>query len=45
MWLESTKNETFNSRVIHTFVSGNHILKDGKLNGDPDSMRLEFDRD
>ena len=39
------KNETFNSRVIHTFVSGNHILKDGKLNGDPDSMRLEFDRD
>ena len=39
------KNETFNSRVIHTFVSGNHILKYGKLNGDPDSMRLEFDRD
>ena len=39
------KNETFNSKVIHTFVSGNHILKGGKLHGDPDSMRLEFDRD
>ena len=39
------KDESFNSKVIHTIVSGNHIYKDSKLNNDPQSMRLEFDRD
>ena len=39
------KNETFNSRVMHTIVSGNHIYNNGKINGEPESMRLEFERD
>ena len=39
------KNETFNSKVIHTIVSGNHIYKNGEINSDPKSMRLEFTRD
>ena len=39
------KNETFKSKVIHTIVSGNHIYKESKINGSPESMRLEFERD
>ena len=39
------KNETFNSRVMHSIVSGNHIYNNGKINGEPESMRLEFERD
>ena len=39
------KDESFNSKVIHTIVSGNHIYKESKLNNEPNSMRLEFDRD
>ena len=39
------KNETFNSIVMQTIVSGNHIYKDSEINGDPASMRLEFERD
>ena len=32
------KDESFNSKVIHTIVSGNHIYKDSKLNNEPNSM-------
>jgi dihydroorotase len=39
------KNETFKSKVIHTIVSGNHMYNNGKINQEPNSMRLAFERD
>ena len=39
------KDETFHSKIIHTIVSGQHIFKDGELNGESSGMRIEFDRD
>jgi len=39
------KDETFHSKIIHTIVSGQHIFKDGQLNGESSGMRIEFDRD
>lgn len=35
---------TFSSSVIHTFVNGVQVVKNGKLTGLKKSMRLEFDR-
>tara|TARA_B100000029_G_scaffold494042_1_gene557285 strand:- start:29 stop:1366 length:1338 start_codon:yes stop_codon:yes gene_type:complete len=39
------ENTSFNSKVIHTIVSGNHIYKDGKINGESSGLRMEFNRD
>ena len=39
------KDETFHSKIIHTIVSGQHIYKDGQLNGESSGMRMEFNRD
>ena len=39
------ENETFNSKVIHTIVSGNHIYNNGKINGEETGMRMSFNRD
>ena len=39
------KDETFQSKIIHTIVSGQHVYKDGKLHGESSGMRMEFDRD
>ena len=39
------ENTGFNSKVIHTIVSGNHIYKDGQINGEPSGLRMEFNRD
>ena len=39
------ENTSFNSKVIHTIVSGNHIYKNGKINGEPSGLRMEFNRD
>lgn len=39
------ENTSFNSKIIHTIVSGNHIYKDGLINGDPSGFRMEFNRD
>ena len=39
------KNISFNSKVIHTIVSGNHIYKNGRINGEPSGLRMEFNRD
>ena len=35
---------TFSSSVIHTFVNGTQVVKDGKLTGDKNSARLLFNR-
>ena len=39
------ENTSFNSKVVHTIVSGNHIYKDGQINGEPSGLRMEFNRD
>ena len=39
------KNETFHSKIIHTIVSGQHIYKNGQINGEPSGVRMEFNRD
>ena len=39
------ENTSFNSKIIHTIVSGNHIYKDGLINGEPSGFRMEFNRD
>ena len=39
------ENMSFNSKVIHTIVSGNHIYKNGRINGEPSGLRMEFNRD
>jgi dihydroorotase len=39
------ENTSFNSKVIHTIVSGNHIYKNGEINGEPSGLRMEFNRD
>jgi len=39
------ENISFNSKVIHTIVSGNHIYKNGRINGEPSGLRMEFNRD
>ena len=39
------KNETFKSKIIHTIVSGNHVLENGIINQNPNSERLTFERD
>lgn len=39
------ENTSFNSKIIHTIVSGNHIYKDGEINGEPSGFRMEFNRD
>tara|TARA_B100001094_G_scaffold4340_1_gene3921 strand:- start:329 stop:1666 length:1338 start_codon:yes stop_codon:yes gene_type:complete len=39
------KDETFHSKVIHTIVSGQHIFKNGQINGEPSGIRMEFNRD
>ena len=39
------KDETFHSKVIHTIVSGQHIYKNGQINGEPSGIRMEFNRD
>ena len=35
---------TFSSSIVHTFVNGSHIVKEGKLTGERNSNRLKFDR-
>ena len=39
------ESKSFNSKVIHTIVSGNHIYKNGVINGEPSGIRMEFNRD
>lgn len=39
------ESKSFNSKVIHTIVSGNHIYKKGEINGEPSGLRMEFNRD
>ena len=39
------ENSSFNSKIIHTIVSGNHILKNGEIQGKPSGLRMEFNRD
>ena len=39
------EDTSFNSKVIHTIVSGNHIYKNGVINGEPSGIRMEFNRD
>ena len=39
------KKETFKSKVIHTIVSGNHVFDNGIINKNPNSKRIEFERD
>ena len=39
------KDTSFNSKVIHTIVSGNHIYKNGVITGEPSGLRMEFNRD
>lgn len=39
------ESKSFNSKVIHTIVSGNHIYKKGEINGEPLGLRMEFNRD
>ena len=39
------KKEAFKSKVIHTIVSGNHVFDNGIINKNPNSKRIEFERD
>ena len=39
------KDETFHTKIIHTIVSGQHIYKNGQINGEPSGLRMEFNRD
>ena len=39
------EDTSFNSKVIHTIVSGNHIYKNGVINGEPSGIRMVFNRD
>ena len=39
------KDETFQSKIIHTIVSGQHVYKNGQINGKPSGIRMEFNRD
>ena len=39
------ENSSFNSKIIHTIVSGNHILKNGEIQGKPSGLRMKFNRD
>ena len=39
------KDETFQSKIIHTIVSGQHVYKNGQINGRPSGIRMEFNRD
>ncbi|MDD3034576.1 MAG: dihydroorotase [Bacteroidales bacterium] len=36
------KERNFSSSIIHTFVNGEHIVKNGKLTGKKSAKRLEF---
>lgn len=38
------ENYTFRSSVEHTFVSGNHVYKEGKVMNDVHGLRLTFNR-
>ncbi len=35
---------TFSSSVVHTFVNGTHVVKNGELTGEKNSARLTFNR-
>ncbi|MFL2999106.1 MAG: amidohydrolase family protein [Cytophagales bacterium] len=39
------EDTSFNSKVIHTIVSGNHIYNNGVINGEPSGIRMVFIRD
>ncbi len=39
------EKSSFNSKIIHTIVSGNHILKNGEIQGKPSGLRMKFNRD
>lgn len=38
------EGHTFKAKVMHTFVNGNHVFNDGKIDGSVTGMRLMFER-
>lgn len=38
------EGHTFHSKVVHTIVSGTHVVEDGKIVSDDKGLALEFDR-
>ena len=38
------EGKTFSSTIVHTFVNGTHVVENGKITGNRNSKRLEFNR-